>query len=149
MGKSVKLYFAYGMNTHRDQMSMRCPGARPLGRAVLHGHKFEFKSFATVTPSEKDSLEGVLWTITKSDEWALDILEGYPKFYDKKSVVVEHDGQRYIAMTYFMDPREQIRAPSASYYSLVSEGYQQFGLSQSQLLNALPTALKLTTMDFD
>lgn len=149
MGKSIKLYFAYGMNTHKDQMSMRCPGARSMGRAVLPEHKFEFKSFATISPSAGHSLEGVLWTITKSDEWALDILEGYPKFYDKKSVVVEHEGQRYIAMTYFMDPKEPIRAPSNSYYSLVSEGYQQFGISQSQLLNALPTALKLTTVDFD
>lgn len=144
-----KLYFAYGMNTHKDQMSMRCPGARALGRATLSGHRFEFKSFATISPSADHSLEGVLWTITKSDEWALDMLEGYPKFYDKKSVVVEHAGQQYIAMTYFMDPREQIRAPSASYYSLVSEGYQQFGINQSQLLDALPTALTLTTVDFD
>jgi len=136
MDKSIKLYFAYGMNTNRDEMAYRCPNARALGRALLPGYRLEFKSFATIVPSSKESVDGVLWTITDSDESALDILEGYPEFYDKKSVSVEHDGQSYIAMTYIMGPREQGYAPSDGYYSMVSEGYQTFGLSQHQLLDA-------------
>jgi gamma-glutamylcyclotransferase (GGCT)/AIG2-like uncharacterized protein YtfP len=117
-------------------MSYRCPGARALGRAILPGYRLEFKSFATIVPSSKEQVEGVLWTITDSDESALDMLEGYPEFYDKKSVSVEHNGQSYIAMTYIMGPREQGYAPSDGYYSMVSEGYQTFGLSQHQLLDA-------------
>jgi hypothetical protein len=78
----------------------------------------------------------VLWTITDLDETALDILEGYPEFYDKKTVSVEHNNQPYIAMTYIMGPREQNYPPSDGYYSMVSQGYQQFGLSQKQLLEA-------------
>ena len=136
MVKSVKLYFAYGMNTNKEEMAYRCPGARALGKAVLPGYRFEFKSFATIVPSPKESVEGVLWTITQSDESALDMLEGYPEFYDKKSVSVEHDNQSYIAMTYIMGPREQGYAPSDGYYSMVSEGYQSFGLNQRQLLDA-------------
>ena len=136
MVKSVKLYFAYGMNTNQNEMAYRCPSAVALGRAVLPGYRFEFKSFATIVPSSKESVEGVLWTITNSDEAALDLLEGYPEFYDKKTVSVEHKDQPYIAMTYIMDPREKNYGPSDSYYSMVSEGYQQFGLSQQQLLEA-------------
>ena len=136
MAKSVKLYFAYGMNTNKEEMAYRCPGARALGKAVLPGYRLEFKSFATIVPDPKESVEGVLWTITESDESALDILEGYPEFYDKKTVSVEHDNQSYIAMTYIMGPREQGHAPSSGYYSMVSEGYQSFGLSQRQLLDA-------------
>ena len=132
----TKLYFAYGMNTNRDEMSYRCPHAVALGRAVLPGYRFEFKSFATVVPSPKEQVEGVLWTITEADELALDILEGYPEFYDKKTVSVEYNNQSYIAMTYIMGPREQGYAPSDGYYSMVSEGYQAFGLSQQQLLDA-------------
>jgi gamma-glutamylcyclotransferase (GGCT)/AIG2-like uncharacterized protein YtfP len=131
-----KLYFAYGMNTNKEEMAYRCPRARAVGRAVLPGYRLEFKSFATIVPSSKESVDGVLWTITDSDESALDILEGYPEFYDKKTVSVEHDGQSYIAMTYIMGPREQGHAPSDGYYSMVSEGYQTFGLSQQQLLDA-------------
>ena len=136
MGKSIKLYFAYGMNTNKDEMAYRCPNARALGKAILPGYRFEFKSFATIVPSPKESVEGVLWTITDSDESALDMLEGYPEFYDKKTVSVEHNEQSYIAMTYIMNPREKGYAPSDGYYSMVSEGYQTFGLSQHQLLDA-------------
>jgi gamma-glutamylcyclotransferase (GGCT)/AIG2-like uncharacterized protein YtfP len=136
MGKSIKLYFAYGMNTNKEEMAYRCPGARALGKAVLSGYRFEFKSFATIVPSPKETVEGVLWTITETDESALDVLEGYPEFYDKKNVNVIHNDMNYIAMTYIMGPREQGYAPSDGYYSMVSEGYQSFGLSQRQLLDA-------------
>lgn len=135
MAEPIKLYFAYGMNTNQDQMAVRCPGAKPLGRAVLSDYRFEFKSFATITPSPGNKVEGVLWSITKTDELALDMLEGYPEFYGKKTVTVEQDVD-HIAMTYIMDPREKNYGPSDSYYSMVSEGYQQFGLNQQQLLEA-------------
>ena len=138
----TKLYFAYGMNTNKEEMAYRCPGARALGRAVLLGYRLEFKSFATIAPSPKETVEGVLWTITDSDESALDMLEGYPEFYDKKTVSVEHSGQSYIAMTYIMNPREKGYAPSDGYYSMVSEGYQTFGLSQQQLLDAKNRSIK-------
>ena len=132
----TKLYFAYGMNTNTEEMAYRCPRARSLGKAVLLGYRLEFKSFATIVPDPKEQVEGVLWTITDTDESALDMLEGYPEFYDKKTVSVEHNGQSYIAMTYIMGPREQGYAPSDGYYSMVSEGYQTFGLNQRQLLDA-------------
>jgi gamma-glutamylcyclotransferase (GGCT)/AIG2-like uncharacterized protein YtfP len=131
----TKLYFAYGMNTNRDEMAYRCPTAVPMGKAILQGYRFEFKSFATIVPSPGESVEGVLWTITDRDEQALDVLEGYPEFYDKRHVKV-NQGIDYIAMTYIMNPREQNYPPSDGYYSMVSEGYQQFGLSQQQLLEA-------------
>ena len=138
----TKLYFAYGMNTNREEMAYRCPRARALGKATLPGYRLEFKSFATIVPSPNSSVEGVLWTITDTDESALDVLEGYPEFYDKKTVSVEHQNQSYIAMTYIMGPREQGRAPSDGYYNMVSEGYQSFGLSQRQLLDAKNRSIK-------
>ena len=138
----TKLYFAYGMNTNKEEMAYRCPRARALGKAVLPGYRLEFKSFATIVPSPKEQVEGVLWTITDTDESALDILEGYPEFYDKKTVSVEHNNQSYIAMTYIMGPREQGYAPTDGYYSMVSEGYQTFGLSQRQLLDAKNRSIK-------
>ena len=138
----TKLYFAYGMNTNKEEMAYRCPSAVPMGKAILPGYRLEFKSFATIVPSPKEQVEGVLWTITDTDESALDVLEGYPEFYDKKNVSVIHDEMNYIAMTYIMGPREQGYAPSDGYYSMVSEGYQTFGLSQRQLLDAKNRSIK-------
>jgi len=131
----TKLYFAYGMNTNQEEMAYRCPTAVALGKAILPGYRFEFKNFATIVPDADSHVEGVLWTITDRDEQALDLLEGYPDFYDKKHVKV-NQGMDYIAMTYIMNPREHGLGPSDGYYSMVSEGYQQFGLSQQQLLDA-------------
>jgi hypothetical protein len=71
----------------------------------------------------------------------LDLLEGYPEFYDKRHVTVRQ-GIDYIAMTYIMGPREQGYAPSSGYYSMVSEGYQAFGLNQKQLLDAKNRSIK-------
>jgi gamma-glutamylcyclotransferase len=139
----TKLYFAYGMNTNRDEMAFRCPTAVPMGKAILPGYRFEFKSFATIVPDADSSVEGVLWTITESDESALDILEGYPEFYDKKHVKVSQ-GIDYIAMTYIMNPREKGFSPSDGYYGMVSQGYQQFGLSQQQLLEARSRSIQET-----
>jgi gamma-glutamylcyclotransferase (GGCT)/AIG2-like uncharacterized protein YtfP len=139
----TKLYFAYGMNTNREEMAYRCPTAVALGKALLPGYRFEFKSFATIVPDADSQVEGVLWTITDADEAALDILEGYPEFYDKRHVKVQQ-GIDYIAMTYIMGPREKGHAPSDGYYSMVSEGYQSFGLSQRQLLEAKNRSIKET-----
>ena len=137
----TKLYFAYGMNTNQEEMAYRCPTAVALGKAVLSGYRFEFKSFATIVPDTDSQVEGVLWTITDADEAALDILEGYPEFYDKRHVKVQQ-GIDYIAMTYIMNPREKGYAPSDGYYSMVSEGYQAFGLNQKQLLDAKNRSIK-------
>jgi len=141
----TKLYFAYGMNTNQEEMAYRCPRAVALGKAILPGYRFEFKSFATIVPSPGEQVEGVLWTITESDELALDILEGYPEFYDKRHVKVQQ-GIDYIAMTYIMNPREKGYAPSDGYYSMVSEGYQAFGLSQQQLLDAKNRSIRETVI---
>jgi len=141
-----KLYFAYGMNTNVEQMTVRCPTAVPMGKAILPDYRLEFKSYATIVPSPGDTVEGVLWTITPADEASLDLLEGYPEFYSKKHVTVRQ-GIDYIVMTYIMMPREHGHAPSVGYYSTVSEGYQHFGLSQHQLLEAKSRVLDTPRYD--
>ena len=149
MGRPLKLYFSYGMNTNPNEMAYRCPTSQAIGRAILPGHRLEFKTHATIAVDPNQDMQGVLWQITDTDEQMLDILEGFPEYYTKKMVTVHRNRVEYIAMTYVMDPRAQIRAPNSSYYDILSEGYGHFGLDQSQLLNALPIALTLTTKDFD
>jgi gamma-glutamylcyclotransferase (GGCT)/AIG2-like uncharacterized protein YtfP len=131
--KKTKLYFAYGMNTNPEQMSYRCPTARALGLAKLHHHRFEFRTHATISASRGQVVEGVLWEITPDDEAALDRLEGYPVYYGKKTVMVEHQGQHFRAMVYVMDSTMLPAPPNNYYYQTVAEGYDKFGLSRQQL----------------
>lgn len=135
MTKKYYYYFAYGMNTNEQQMQLRCHDAVALGHAVLPKHRFDFKCHATITPNDKEQVNGVLWMITDQDEDSLDILEGYPKYYLKKVVKVNFEGQTVDAMTYYI-PNDSLFPPGDSYYQLVTEGYKKFGVPTQQLLMA-------------
>lgn len=132
-----KLYAAYGMNTNLEQMRLRCSTARSLGRAVLPGHRFEFKRHATVDADVTQDCAVVLWEIYPQDEEALDRLEGYPMYYNKKEVDVWYQGKVVTAMTYIMYDHETLYPPSQNYYDLVAEGYQTHGINVDQLNDAL------------
>ncbi len=126
-------YFAYGMNTHPESMSHRCPGARALGSAVLPDHRFRFALYADVVESPGSTAEGVLWEITRENLASLDILEGWPRFYTRKWVSVEWQGSTVQALVYQMTPDNPDRAPVAGYLKTLEEGYRHFGVSLEQL----------------
>lgn len=130
-------YFSYGMNTNLGNMAMRCPSAVSLGAAVLPHYQFEFKSFATVTPKMGAETQGVLWEITDDCEVALDHLEGYPTYYSKIIVWVEHNGESVPCMTYLMYPEEELNYPSDGYVRMLEEGYTSHGVSTDQINRAL------------
>ena len=130
-------YFSYGMNTNLASMAMRCPKAQSLGAAVLSHYEFEFKSFATVSPKMDSETYGVLWEITPECERALDRLEGYPMYYGKIIVWVNHDGEMVPCMTYLMYPEEELNYPSDSYITMLEEGYTAHGISTDQINRAL------------
>jgi gamma-glutamylcyclotransferase (GGCT)/AIG2-like uncharacterized protein YtfP len=128
-------------------MARRCPQAVSLGAAVLPGFRFEFKQFATVVPDYQTDSVGVVWEITEDCEDALDILEGFPKYYTKQMVTVLIDGVPHTAMTYLMYPNEVLNLPSNSYYNLVADGYEDHGISLDQLDNAIDRVHQLYAVD--
>ena len=123
------------MNTNPEEMAYRCPTAVPIGKAILSAYSLEFNRFATIIPTADSLVQGVLWIINEDDEFALDILEGYPEFYIKQNVIV-NQGKDFTAMTYIMNSKNLRRNPSVEYYQMVSEGYRAFGLDQKQLIDA-------------
>jgi len=133
-----RYYFAYGMNTNIDEMSMRCPGAINLGRCTLQGFELKFRLHADIDQVEGSEMEGVLWDITEDCERALDRLEGYPYYYDKVDVIVipanPVNGNRYIrAMAYTMTSKGQEESPSNGYEQCLIEGYTANGLDVDKL----------------
>lgn len=130
-------YFAYGMNTNLKSMASRCPRARSLGRASLPHYRFAFKGCATVVPEMNKNTEGVLWEITDECELSLDILEGYPGFYSKVNVWVEHNGLMVPTMTYIMQPTESDGTPSDGYVQMLREGYTEHGILHGQIDHAI------------
>ena len=129
--------FSYGMNTNQAQMSKRCPAAVPIGYAVLPGHCFRFSGCADVVPNSHSQVDGVLWRITNECLFALDSLEGYPQYYDRKKVLVKCYNQFYESLVYFMTPGNEDWPPSQFYYQIVQEGYKNFNVPAHQLKKAL------------
>ena len=50
--RAVTLYFAYGANMERAAMAKRCPGAQPLGPALLRGWRYVIaQGYGSVAPA--------------------------------------------------------------------------------------------------
>jgi len=133
----MKYYLAYGMNSNLYGMEQRCPKARSLGKVTLPNHKLAFRTFCDVVEVPGETMECALWSITDECEKSLDRLEGYPNFYGKKEVKVNHDGRIIRAMIYYMKDLHEHRWPSRHYLDMVIEGYEDHDISLYQITDAL------------
>ena len=131
------LYFAYGMNTNRSEMAQRCPGALSLGHARLVDRIFRFATHADVVKCRGSYVDGVLWTIDDFHLNVLDRLEGYPYYYNRRSLRVAHDNRIVMAETYYMQPGNLDSLPSQSYFNMVVEGYNQHKIPLDQVYNSV------------
>jgi AIG2-like family. len=137
------LYIAYGSNLNKYQMQYRCPGSVFVSSAELQDHRLSFKGYtgsavATVEPAPEKSVPVGVWQITSKDEDALDIYEGYPRLYQKKSLTVTvASGETVRAMIYTIDPALMHGVPSKSYYETLLEGYGDCGLDTKFLNEAV------------
>lgn len=130
-------YFGYGMNTNLIGMKNRCPKSKSLGAAKLLEHKLRFAIWADIIQQPLSTVNGVLWEITNDCLERLDILEGYPNFYDRKIVKIEFNHNIYNAWVYFMQPNNNSNPPPDYYFNEVKTGYEQHLVDTKQLYEAL------------
>ena len=83
-----KIYFAYGANTNKDAMAIRCPKAKVIGGGHICGYRLKFNNVADIVPVKgfDQYAPCVIWEITESCERSLDRFESYPSLYDKIEV---------------------------------------------------------------
>ena len=72
-----KYYIAYGSNLNTYQMSLRCPGAKPVGTAEIRDYRLIFKgsmtgAYLTIEPSKGHSVPVAVWAVSAAHEEALD-----------------------------------------------------------------------------
>ena len=105
----MSLYVAYGSNLNVQQMSYRCPGATVAFTGYLINWKLLYRgsrtgSYATVKRQKGSRVPVAVWNIDSKNEKALDLYEGYPRFYKKRNVFVQlKNGTRKKAMISFTD----------------------------------------------
>ena len=141
-----KLYIAYGSNMNKRRMKKRCPRARAIGKGQLDGYSLEFRGshgngVATIIKKRNSSVPVVLWSITEECERALDAYEGFPRLYGKETLEVTTGEKNVTAMVYIMNPiynsKKMAALPSYYYYSIIKEGYKDFGIDDEPLREAL------------
>ncbi|KAK2462669.1 hypothetical protein APHAL10511_005285 [Amanita phalloides] len=87
-----KLTFGYGSNMWKRQMEFRCPQSRYAGVGVLENWKWIIsqRHVANVIRSPNDSVYGLLFMISETDEEKLDVSEG--SHYTKRMERIKVDG---------------------------------------------------------
>lgn len=139
MKTTKRFYFAYGSNCNLEQMASRCPGATTVGVATLRNYTLLFNGVASISRKNGSEVKGVLWEITQQCERSLDRYEGFPSFYEKKSITVYTDGDTTIkAMVYVMTSEHNYPAlPTSRYYEGIKTGFLQNGIPADALEDAL------------
>ena len=127
------LYMAYGMNTNRDAMAVRCPKAKPLGGFYLPDTRLVFRGVADIVPDTETICPVVLWDITIDCLRSLDNLEGYPHFYNRRKINTDW-------IVYEMNDKTRTSPPNGGYYKMIEDGYKDFGLDDYKLRVALSEA---------
>jgi gamma-glutamylcyclotransferase (GGCT)/AIG2-like uncharacterized protein YtfP len=128
----MKLYFAYGANLNRENMSWRCPRARPVQALYLPDWSLMFCTHATIEPSVGARVPGAVWEITEECEASLDRFEGYPSYYDKQ--YIQHDGE---TLMFYYIRSDMPSTPTAGYLATIGQGYQDWNLDLDRLWDAV------------
>lgn len=136
------LYIAYGSNMNIQQMAHRCPNAKVVCNGKLEGWKLVFNVHADVikTNNKEDVVPVVVWNIESEKDWnRLDVYEGYPSYYVKKTVnVILDNGETTKAIVYVMaDDRKGVYPPAQPYFNGIYEGYIDNKIDTEYLCKAL------------
>jgi hypothetical protein len=113
-----RLYFAYGSNMNKNQMSHRTENARLLGWADLSNFQYfiDGRGVASVAPRIGKSVKGLLWDIQSDSDWKkLDRYEGIKSgLYNKFEMDVCYRSQT-VKSTIYVSSVTSIGEPRPGY----------------------------------
>ena len=140
--RPVKYYLAYGSNLNVEQMTYRCPDAKPIGSTQITDYRLLFKgsgtgAYLTIEKAPGYSVPVGVWMVSADDEAKLDRYEGYPHFYYKKQIPLLLKGEIIMAFVYIMHEERQIGNPSEFYIKTCIEGYNSFKFDLKILQEAI------------
>ena len=124
-------YFAYGSNMDDSQMKYRCPFARKVGVGFLPKHELfvSHNSMSwnggvfSIKENTKNDVFGVVYDVTPSCIQSLDIYEGFPKVYTKKTMQINEldfnkKRKSYDCIVYVSNIIEDYVTVSEDYYNV-------------------------------
>ena len=143
----MRYYLAYGSNLNKDQMSRRCPDAKPVCRWIMANYHLVFRrGYLTIEPMKGGCVPCGVWAISEQDEKNLDRYEGYPRFYRKECFPAmvpdpeELTGKLVTALVYVMNDGYEVQPPTNEYMTTCRIGYKNFDLDLDPLMEAYERA---------
>jgi gamma-glutamylcyclotransferase len=134
--------FAYGSNMLSSRIQERCPSARALGIAELHGHELKWhkrsqdgsgKCDVVQTEDKHRIVHGVLYEIAESEKSALDEAEGLGNGYEEKQVKVVFGGAPRMTSVYVATRTDSSLRPYTWYKAFVVAGAKEHKLPSEYL----------------
>ena len=134
--------FAYGSNMLSSRVQERCPSARALGVAELHGHELKWhkrsndgsgKCDVVSAKDEKRIVYGVLFEIAESEKRELDRAEGLGNGYEEKLVQVVFEGKPRTVTLYAATNTNSSLKPYTWYKAFVVAGANEHRLPSDYL----------------
>jgi hypothetical protein len=145
--RPVKYYLAYGSNLNVEQMTYRCPDAKPIGSTQINDYRLLFKgsrtgAYLTIEAAPGYKVPVGVWMVSEDDEAKLDRYEGYPHFYYKKQIPLLLKGKIIMAFVYIMHEEREIGNPSEFYIKTCTAGYEAFKFDMHILQEAIEYSRK-------
>ena len=133
------LYAGYGSNLNKAQMEERCPDSDIVATKVLKGWRLCFRGVADIVPEKGLFVNLGIYKISAKCENALDFYEDFPNLYRKE--YLEFDEFDEHVFTYIMNPGYGYGPPSKQYFNTIQQGYDDWELEWSPLIEAARNAL--------
>jgi len=131
------LHFAYGSNMHHGLMRRRCPGAEPLGLAVLRDHRFIITKdgYASVVAARGAQTHGLLWRLTPRDLAALNAYENIDAGLYRAAHLSVYAGGRVVRALVYLGRSGVCGRPRQGYMELVAAAARDAGLPEDYVAN--------------
>lgn len=133
------LYFAYGSNLWRQQMTRRCPEHREVGAGCLKGWRWIIttRGYASIVKSVSDYVLGTVYELSVADVLSLDRFEGVAQnYYRKEMIPVDVNGQELYCLVY-IDPVTEEGEPKEEYVARINRGIQDAGFPDEYVIRYL------------
>ncbi|MBT5073439.1 MAG: gamma-glutamylcyclotransferase [Kordiimonadaceae bacterium] len=136
----VIYHFGYGSNMDEDYMRQFTPSLKFVTTAQLPNFEIQFRKYSTdleggissIIPKPGGLVQGVIYTILKSEMEALDILEDVPLgIYSRETFkVIAKDGTWYNADLYRVTNPKGPFTPSVKYLGLMIGGAKMHNINK-------------------
>jgi len=133
------LYFAYGSNLWRQQMTRRCPENREVGTGCLKGWRWIIttRGYASIVVSEGDYVLGTVYELSVDDVQSLDRFEGVAQGdYRKEVIPVDLNGHTLSCLVY-VDQVAREGEPKEEYIARINHGILDAGFPDEYVIRYL------------